>query len=94
MRSLTPEQLTKIDGKKYVSTNANVKTILQNSVFAQDLADSQAITSVLYIDDTIDVGTVRSRSATGQRLRRLSRSVPVLRQWLMFLSSSVPIRLW
>ncbi len=57
VRSLTPEQLTKIDGKKYVSTNANVKTILQNSVFAQDLADSQAITSVLYIDDTIDVGT-------------------------------------
>lgn len=57
MRSLTPEQLTKIDGKKYVSTNANVKTILQNSVFAQYLADSQAITSVLYIDNTIDVGT-------------------------------------
>ena len=57
VRSLTPEQLTKIDGKKYVSTNANVKTILRNSVFAQDLADSQAITSVLYIDDTIDVGT-------------------------------------
>lgn len=57
VRSLTPEQLTKIDGKKYVSTNANVKTILQNSVFAQDIADSQTITSVLYIDDTIDVGT-------------------------------------
>ena len=64
MRSLTPEQLTKIDGKKYVSTNANVKTILQNSVFAQDLADSQAITSVLYIDDTIDVGTVTLGNGT------------------------------
>ena len=57
VRSLTPEQLTKIDGKKYVSTNANVKTILQNSVFAQDLANSPTIKSVLYIDDTIDVGT-------------------------------------
>ena len=57
VRSLTPEQLTNIDGKKYVSTNANVKTILQNSVFAQYLADSQTITSVLYIDNTIDVGT-------------------------------------
>ena len=52
--ALTPEQLENLEQNKYISTNANVKTILAGSVFAKDVDGATA--GVLYIDDTIQLG--------------------------------------